>query len=632
MSIFVTSAERRAARRFLAFGCVVVLTVASLLALAGVAVGLDGGTDQFNSELTNLQVQLLTNPGCPWPVAMTCEAGTLVGPTTIERDQALVDNSLLIIPTEVISIEMSGLVECRPLGPAWARELIRLPFKATAGTSSLQGSFGQIRTDDFYAGPASTDYPSPPSPSGCGAIVPPESCALQSPAYSFFDIFVQVDIDVLPGLDVSLASQDAIRMQANINHIPPYRRPGIFLPYEDSGWVLAEDVGQHDATIHELPLKLYYQGNYCANLISHPNHAPVGPVPTVPPPLQAVVINEFMPNPRSDWNRDAVIDDQDEYIELYNRNDLPVDLSGWQLDDAEDVQGLRESGDKSPAYTIPQGTTIPVKGFLVFFRSQTGIELDDDGDTVRLLLPGGAVVDQHTYAAARVDTPFSRAPDGAGGFSEAFRPTPGSGNQTIRISLNEFMPNPGNPFAKQNEEYIELYNGNGFPFDLGGWTLDDVDDGAKAGSLAPDGSPAYVIPVGTMIPAHGYLAFPQSQTGIELDDAGDMVRLLLPDGFLEQMIAYSGSQPGLVYARIPDGTGDFFDGIAPSFGLPNPQISSICPDFDDSGDIGLEDIVAVAGLWNSIATSSRFDRDSDGRVTVIDIERIAGGFGAPCSN
>lgn len=58
-----------------------------------------------------------------------------------------------------------------------------------------------------------------------------------------------------------------------------------------------------------------------------------------------IVIHEIMADPPSN-QRDG------EFVELYNKGAVPVDLSGWRLDD--DVE-----------FTFPTGTTIPANGYLV---------------------------------------------------------------------------------------------------------------------------------------------------------------------------------------------------------------------------------------------------------------------------
>ena len=58
-----------------------------------------------------------------------------------------------------------------------------------------------------------------------------------------------------------------------------------------------------------------------------------------------IIINEIMYHPISE-------DSEDEYLELFNKGKQPVDVSGWRL-----TSGIR--------YTIPEGTIIPVDGYLV---------------------------------------------------------------------------------------------------------------------------------------------------------------------------------------------------------------------------------------------------------------------------
>jgi hypothetical protein len=61
-----------------------------------------------------------------------------------------------------------------------------------------------------------------------------------------------------------------------------------------------------------------------------------------------VVINELMYHPISE-------DDNDQYIELYNRSGSPVSLGGWTLDDAV-------------SFTFPSNTTIAAGGYMVVAR------------------------------------------------------------------------------------------------------------------------------------------------------------------------------------------------------------------------------------------------------------------------
>lgn len=66
-----------------------------------------------------------------------------------------------------------------------------------------------------------------------------------------------------------------------------------------------------------------------------------------------VVINELMYDPISG-------DDNDEYVELYNRTVASVNISGWRLED-----GI--------SFTIPPNTVLPPNSYLVIAKSQTNL-------------------------------------------------------------------------------------------------------------------------------------------------------------------------------------------------------------------------------------------------------------------
>src|SRR5688572_28672068 len=82
---------------------------------------------------------------------------------------------------------------------------------------------------------------------------------------------------------------------------------------------------------------------------------------------EEVYINEIYPTSGEDW------------IELYNNNTTEKDISGFHIYD-----------DQANKYVIPNGTSIPSKGFLVLICDDTGtglhtnFKLSSDGETVFL--------------------------------------------------------------------------------------------------------------------------------------------------------------------------------------------------------------------------------------------------------
>jgi endonuclease/exonuclease/phosphatase family metal-dependent hydrolase len=110
------------------------------------------------------------------------------------------------------------------------------------------------------------------------------------------------------------------------------------------------------------------------------------------------------------------------------------------------------------------------------------------------------------------------------------------------IVINEILPHPD---AIYTEEWIELYNPSGVAVNLSGYVLDDLIGG---------GTGAYTIPLDTIIPAYGFLLFNQSTTGIALNNAGDDVNLIKPDGTtVQDSYTYSSSSDDVSHGRETDG-------------------------------------------------------------------------------
>ncbi len=146
-----------------------------------------------------------------------------------------------------------------------------------------------------------------------------------------------------------------------------------------------------------------------------PKSTPVNCTTEVGGPADMVVINEFLPDPYVLFS--------DEWIELYNPSDVNVDLSGYILDDIT-------SGGTNP-YEIPSGTIILAHSFLVFYQSNTGIALNNAGDTVNYIDPDGVtVIDSHSYSSSQNDVSYGRVTDGSPTWTTFTSPTPGSSNGT----------------------------------------------------------------------------------------------------------------------------------------------------------------------------------------------------------
>lgn len=132
--------------------------------------------------------------------------------------------------------------------------------------------------------------------------------------------------------------------------------------------------------------------------------------PTPPPPDTMVVINEINYNSASDF-------DPEDWVELYNRADTPIDLSGWIFKDEEDPH----------AFVIPEEYRLPANGYLVLCRDTTAFHahfpevalplgdfafgLGGGGECLRLFNSAGVLIDSVPYDD---DPPWPPQPDGNG--------------------------------------------------------------------------------------------------------------------------------------------------------------------------------------------------------------------------
>ena len=140
-----------------------------------------------------------------------------------------------------------------------------------------------------------------------------------------------------------------------------------------------------------------------------------------------VVINEVLPIPLLDHNRDGITDGNDEFIELYNPGTEPVALAGWQLSDLQ--------GDSMPGrrFTFGIGRHVGGGDRLLLWRKETRINLNNDIDSMRLLAPDGAEMDAIGWdRRLPAGSSLARLPDG-GGWLAGADVTPGRTNSNSGI-------------------------------------------------------------------------------------------------------------------------------------------------------------------------------------------------------
>ena len=154
------------------------------------------------------------------------------------------------------------------------------------------------------------------------------------------------------------------------------------------------------------------------------------PTPTATAFPRGVRLNEILPRAGfKDWNKDKLEDDNDQWLELFNLGDSPADVSNWIID----------TGEGTPSFTLPNGSTIPAGGYLLLFRTDTLLDLTSYGH-LRLLHPDSRVADEVLYPPLDADRVYARRYNGTGAWRTRCVPTPIDSNcqaeETVTSQFN----------------------------------------------------------------------------------------------------------------------------------------------------------------------------------------------------
>lgn len=228
-----------------------------------------------------------------------------------------------------------------------------------------------------------------------------------------------------------------------------------------------------------------------------------------------------------------------------------------------------------PTATITGPNSALVKT-AVLFRTADAADPDDDPLTLVWNFGDGSSGSgeevEYTYTAAGKFTVTLTVSDGEfePEITHEITVTKPAYADTIRI--NEFLVNPTG--SDITTEFIELINTGADEVNLAGWKLDDVDGG----------SAAYTIPEPTTLAAGSINSFSRSVTKIALNNTGDTVRLLNPDGVIKHSYTYTGAvAEGQSHNRKDD---KFILSTTPTPGKANVITA---PDEDDEDEADDED-------------------------------------------
>lgn len=158
--------------------------------------------------------------------------------------------------------------------------------------------------------------------------------------------------------------------------------------------------------------------------------------------FEPIVINELMPS-NSNYLEDN-FGEHDDWLELFNPNPFPVELSECTIQRDTIV------------WQIPEGTVIAGNGYKLIWHDNelyqgeyhANFKLPNSTTTVYLYDPNGGLMDFIIYPETITDNSFGRYPNGSGTFSVFSYPTPLQNNDISAVEENDLVnelevyPNP----------------------------------------------------------------------------------------------------------------------------------------------------------------------------------------------
>ncbi|MFH1370812.1 MAG: lamin tail domain-containing protein [Planctomycetota bacterium] len=145
----------------------------------------------------------------------------------------------------------------------------------------------------------------------------------------------------------------------------------------------------------------------------------------------SLVINEFMASNSSDSGISDPQGDFDDWIEIYNYGDTPIDLNGMYLTD---------NFGNPTKWQIPSGyssqTTVPADGFVVFWADEetadgplhADFKLSAGGEEIGLFDANGLLIDGIAFGDQTANISYGRYPDATDNLRFFSTPTPAADN------------------------------------------------------------------------------------------------------------------------------------------------------------------------------------------------------------
>ena len=365
-----------------------------------------------------------------------------------------------------------------------------------------------------------------------------------------------------------------------------------------------EVIGKNDAG--------YYQNDPIYGESVRVTRTPVWEVKSTLPPIR---LSEILAS-----NQKTLITNNHtpDLLELYNESDEPIDLAGIRItDDPADP-------DK---YIFPTNSIIQPHGYLVVFCDNrpagasgyyTGFGLNQDGESLYLYDSrerGGRLIESISFGPQLTDYSIGKMADGTWALNI---PTFGAPNRRApvgnpyKVKINEWLALGETPIAN---DFIELYNTDPLPVDLGGLYISDsvvsfwtrhkfpplsFIDGYGYLRLFADGD----VKQG---PLHLNFKLSSFQGGIGLYDT-NLVAI--------DIVMYQPQWKNISQGRSPNGSSTIVYFTQPTPGSPNPLISTT----PGSGSLVINEVLAINNaLYESDGSTPDWIELYNGTANTIDL-------------
>jgi hypothetical protein len=321
----------------------------------------------------------------------------------------------------------------------------------------------------------------------------------------------------------------------------------------------------------------------------------------------ALRINEWLARGTTPFNND--------FIELYNPNPLPVNLGGLYLSD--EILGWPDR------HQMASLSFMAGHGYLRLFADgdpsagadHLNFALSGDQGTIGLYLPDLTAIDSVWYEPQWLNISQGRSPNASSSLVFFDTPTPGAPNPIVSgpipfggaLVINEVLASNATLVESNGRtpDWVELYNGTTNLIDLGDLSLTDDAQQPRRFVFAPG---TILVPAGFLrILCDGGQPLTNNNTGFGLKSTGGAVYLFdtpAGGGTLLGAIVYGIQTPDLSIGRVPDGNTTNWVLTTPTPNAPNAAVPALASPLDLKVNEWMADSLAQEDDWFEIYNPS----------------------------